>query len=102
MLIAFIIGSIVLTSSMSMSLVAIIDQSQYIETGYIALMQIIQGGDTETLLPLCEDFYHELAKDVKKQWKRLGGKWAVCQAVFTRKLRDQIREDMNIGEDLGM
>ena len=73
-----------------------------VETGYIALMQIIQGGDTETLLPLCEDFYHELAKDVTKLWKRLGGKWAVCQAVFTRKLRDQIREDMNIGEDLGM
>ena len=43
-----------------------------------------------------------MAKDIKKQWKRLGGKWAVCQAVFTRKLRDQIREDMNIGEDLGM
>ena len=72
-----------------------------VEKGHIALMQIIQGGDKEKLLPLIEDFYHELAKDVKKQWKRLGGNMAVCQAVSTRKQRDQIREDMNIGADLG-
>ena len=72
-----------------------------IETGHISLMQLTQGGDKEKLFPLIVDFYREMAKNVKNQWKRLGGKFAVCQAVATRKQRDQIREEMNIGADLG-
>ena len=64
-------------------------------------MQLVQGGDKEKLLPLLDEYFHEMAKDIKKQWKRLGGKWAVCHIVATRKHRDQIREDLNMGADFG-
>ena len=41
-------------------------------------------------------------KHVKSQWKRLGGKWAVCQAVITRDERDMIKDVLgsNVGKNL--
>jgi len=39
-----------------------------------------------------------LAKDLIKQRKRLGGDWAIAQAVFSRKQRDDLRN--LIGPDL--
>ena len=41
---------------------------------------------------------HEMALDIGKQHKRLGGKWAIAQAVFNRSQRDQIKKDL--GPDL--
>ena len=42
--------------------------------------------------------FHEMALDICKQRKRLGGDWAIAQAVFSRAQRDQIRKI--IGPDL--
>ena len=42
--------------------------------------------------------FHEMALDICKQRKRLGGDWAIAQAVFTRAQRDQLRK--SIGPDL--
>ena len=39
-------------------------------------------------------FYHEMCKDILAEKKRIGGRWAVAQAVPTRQLRDQIRKDL--------
>ena len=46
--------------------------------------------DPEKLAP----FYHEMCKDILAEKKRIGGRWAVAQAVPTRQLRDQIRKDL--------
>ena len=48
----------------------------------------------EKILPML----HEMALDIGKQHKRLGGKWAIAQAVFNRAQRDQIKKDL--GPDL--
>ena len=48
----------------------------------------------EKILPML----HEMALDIGKQHKRLGGKWAIAQAVFNRSQRDQIKKDL--GPDL--
>ena len=72
------------------------------ESGVTAFMELMTGaGDKEKLLPLMVPMYQEMAQDIKKQWKRLGGKWAVCQAVMTRAQRDLIRNEMEIGAELG-
>ena len=42
--------------------------------------------------------FHEMALDICKQRKRLGGDWAIAQAVFSQAQRDQIRKI--IGPDL--
>ena len=39
-------------------------------------------------------FYHEMCKDILAEKNRIGGKWAVAQAVPTRELRDEIRKDL--------
>ena len=36
--------------------------------------------------------YENMAKDISKQSKRLGGKMAVAQALYTRKQRDSMRK----------
>lgn len=62
--------------------------------------QAIQKGNglseeiKEKILPML----HEMALDIGKQHKRLGGKWAIAQAVFNRSQRDQIKKDL--GPDL--
>ena len=57
---------------------------------------LTKGESTETK-NLCK-MYSEMAKDIAKERKRLGGDWAVTQAVPTRKLRDHIRAEL--GPDL--
>ena len=39
-------------------------------------------------------FYHEMCKDILSEKKRIGGNWAVAQAVPTRELRDEIKKDL--------
>ena len=48
----------------------------------------------EKMLPM----FHEMALHIDQQRKRLGGHWAIAQAVFSRAQRDQIRKDL--GPDL--
>ena len=43
-------------------------------------------------------FYFAMSDDIVKEKKRIGGNWAVAQAVPTRALRDRIRE--RLGPDL--
>merc|ERR1711874_291821 len=45
-----------------------------------------------------EDFYDLLCKDVLEERAKLGGKWVIAQAVYTRTARDIIRRKM--GKDL--
>ena len=71
------------------------------ETGVSAFLDLTKGGDEEILLPLTVPMYREMAKDIKKQWKRLGGNFAVSQAIITQEHREQIRKEMGIGADLG-
>merc|ERR1712113_980905 len=42
--------------------------------------------------------YSIMAKDIAKERKRLGGDWAVAQALPTRELRDHMRKEL--GPDL--
>ena len=71
------------------------------ETGLSAFFDLTKGGDEETFLPLTVPMYCEMAKDIKKQWKRLGGNFAVSQAIITQEHREQIHKEMDIGADLG-
>ena len=70
-------------------------------TGLGALLALTQGGDKEILLPIMVPMFQEMAKDIKKQWKRLGGNFAASQAVTTQEHREIIRKEMDIGADLG-
>ena len=71
------------------------------EIGLSSFMELARGGDKEILLPLTVPMFREMAKDIKKQWKRLGGNFAVSQAIITQDHREQIRKEMDIGTDLG-
>ena len=71
------------------------------EIGLSSFMELTRGGDKEILLPLTVPMFREMAKDIKKQWKRLGGNFAVSQAIITQEHREQIRKEMDIGTDLG-
>ena len=71
------------------------------ETGVGAFVELTQGGDKEILLPIMVPMFQEMAKDIKKQWKRLGGNFAVSQAIITQEHRERIRKEMDIGADLG-
>ena len=48
--------------------------------------------DKELIEHGCKPFYDEMAKDLIKQRKRIGGDWAIAQAVFSRNQREFIRE----------
>ena len=71
-----------------------------IEVGMEGYQMIQTGKDVnmdemnEKILPML----HEMALDVSRQRKRLGGKFAIAQAVFSRAQRDQIKKDL--GPDL--
>ena len=69
-----------------------------------AIMSSLKGQIIEKnqLLDKIDGMYPRMAKHVRSQWKRLGGKWAVCQAVITRDERDMIRDVLgsNVGKDL--
>ena len=71
------------------------------ETGMNSFMELTKGGDKEIFLPMMVPMYQEMAKDIKRQWKRLGGNFAASQAVTTQEHRELIRKEMDIGSDLG-
>ena len=57
--------------------------------------KVMQGdfseiGDGTITMP----FYEVLAEDLVKQRNRLGGDWAIAQAVFSRKQRDFLRQQL--------
>ena len=53
---------------------------------------ITEGKDYD-LERLCK-FYYWMSKDIMNEQKRIGGDWAVAQAVPTREVRDRIRSIM--------
>ena len=69
-----------------------------------AIMSSLKGQIIEKnqLLDKIDGMYPRMAKHVRSQWKRLGGKWAVCQAVITRDERNMIKDVLgsNVGKDL--
>ena len=63
------------------------------ETGLEAYKSIMKGsGDSEELKEKCLPMLHEMALDIERQHKRLGGNFAIAQAVFNRNQRDQIKK----------
>ena len=72
--------------------------------GFDAFVSLSKGEDIkkDQFLEKIDGMYPKMAKHVKSQWKRLGGKWAVCQAVITRDQRDMIKDVLgsNVGKDL--
>ena len=50
------------------------------------------SGITEEVHALGLEFYKEMAQYVKNERNRIGGDWAVAQAVPTRALRDEIKK----------
>ena len=72
--------------------------------GFDAFVSLSKGEDIQKdqFLEKIDGMYPKMAKHVKSQWKRLGGKWAVCQAVITRDERDMIKDVLgsNVGKNL--
>ena len=65
------------------------------ETGLEAYQSIMKGsGDSDELKEKCLPMLHEMALDIERQHKRLGGNFAIAQAVFNRSQRDQIKKDL--------
>ena len=61
--------------------------------------EMMQGiCDKERIENVCKPFYEAMANDIIKQKKRIGGNWAIAQAVFSRNQREFIRE--KIGSNL--
>ena len=61
-------------------------------------IQKMQNGIFEGIHKTKEPFYQGLAEDIVKQRKRLGGNWAIAEAIFSRKEREFLRT--MIGNDL--
>ena len=58
--------------------------------------KLLKGEKVE--VDIWEDFYNLFCEDILKERKKLGGRWVVNQAVYTRTARDIIRNRM--GDDL--
>ena len=54
--------------------------------------EFAKGNVTDELMQLLNPFYNHMAEDISKQNKRLGGKMAVAQAIYSRKQRDAMRK----------
>ena len=65
-----------------------------IEAGIKAekFFEAMLSGITEEVHALGLEFYKEMAQYVKNERNRIGGDWAVAQAVPTRALRDEIKK----------
>ena len=55
--------------------------------------------DKDAIEKECLPFYEVMGKDITKQFKRLGGNWAIAQVIFSRNQRDFLRKV--IGPRLG-
>ena len=58
----------------------------------------MMNGKFDRIEELLDPMYKEMGKDLVKQKNRLGGDWAIAQAVFSRSQRDLLRKI--IGPDL--
>ena len=66
-----------------------------VQMGLEAYQSIMKGsGDSEEVKEKCLPMLHEMALDIGRQHKRLGGNFAIAQAVFNRSQRDQIKKDL--------
>ena len=54
--------------------------------------ELQKGNVTEEMMEDLQPMYDQMAEDISKQNKRLGGKMAVAQAIFSRKQRDSMRK----------
>ena len=70
-----------------------IDATSYAETEF---MTMLDGGEYD-MEKICR-CYSAMAKDILSERKRLGGDWAIAQAVPSRVLRDHLRNEL--GPDL--
>lgn len=77
-----------------------IEKIKAVEKGFDAYRKIEDGEkmSPEEMNEKMSPMFHEMALDICKQRKRLGGDWAIAQAVFSQAQRDQIRKI--IGPDL--
>ena len=66
-----------------------IDATGYAETEF---MTMLDGGEYD-MEKICR-CYSAMAKDILSERKRLGGDWAIAQAVPTRALREHLRSEM--------
>ena len=48
--------------------------------------------DKDAIEKTCLPFYEVMGKDITKQFKRLGGNWAIAQAIFSCNQRDFLRK----------
>ena len=48
--------------------------------------------DKDAIEKECLPFYEVMGKDITKQFKRLGGNWAIAQVIFSRNQRDFLRK----------
>ena len=55
-------------------------------------MGLTEGGDYD-IERLCK-FYSWMCEDIAREQKRIGGDWAIAQAVPTREIRERIREKL--------
>ena len=74
-----------------------LEQIKIIESAGKAF-EAAQQGQFDGLEEKWGPMYQEMGKDIARQRKRLGGDWAIAQAVFTRAQRDALRKI--IGPDL--
>ena len=64
-----------------------------INNGIKDFMAMIKGEDYRK--EGVENFYSGMCKDIKKERKRMGGDWAVAQAVPSRAFRDHIKKELD-------
>ena len=53
--------------------------------------RITQPGGGKLDMEKCKPFYTNMAKDIDRQKKRIGGNFSIAQAVTSEKMRDHIR-----------
>ena len=53
--------------------------------------KLSQGKMDEMDFDVCKPFYANMAKDIATQKKRIGGNFAIAQAVTSQEMRDHIR-----------
>ena len=69
------------------------DRLDAVNNGIKDFMAMIRGEDYQKESVL--NFYSGLCRDIKKERKRLGGNWAVAQAVPFRSQRDHIKKELD-------
>merc|ERR1719189_1608863 len=63
-----------------------------IATGLASFLNFIQGREYDEVK--VADFYRLMSEDIAREQKRIGGDFAIAQAVPSRKFRDVIRNQL--------